>query len=131
LNKKVKVKTPSFPQFKYSKPLPFKENKTWQVLCGDTKHWRSGIYSPSFSKKEEVTELEMHTCPELFILIEGKVILVLEEKGKIKELNLEYGKPVMINTWHNAYCPDGVHTGKVFVVERDEFITEYKDTKFI
>ena len=63
------------------------------------------------------------------MLVEGNVTLVVEENSQRKKLQLEHGKPVMVSTWHNAYCPDGAYTGKVFVVERDEFITEYKSVK--
>ena len=91
------------------KALTVKPKKTWQVLCGDTSHWRAGVYSPPTSSFDEIHELEKHSC--------GELTLVIEEK------------PVFINAWHNGYCPKGPYTGKAFVVERDEFITKYKSVK--
>ncbi len=129
MSKIVEIKSPSFPNVRCCEHLSFDHEQCWQVLCGDRSHWRAGIYSPAFSSEDEITELERHSCPELFMLIDGKVTLVVEENGQRRKLQLEHGKPVMVSTWHNAYCPNGAYTGKAFVVERDEFITEYKSVK--
>ena len=129
MNRFVEVKAPSFPAAKKNCILTVEHKKTWQVLCGDSNHWRTGIYSPSTSSVDEIQELENHSCPELFLLTEGELTLVIEGKNGLKKLKLEKGKPVFIDTWHSGYCPKGPYTGKAFVVERTEFITEYKSVK--
>ncbi len=126
MNRTVEVKAPSFPDSKKGCALTIEHGKTWQVLCGDSNHWRAGIYSPSTSDIKEINELEKHSCPELFLLIEGELTLIIEGKDGLQELKLEKGKPVFIDTWHNGYCPKGPHTGQAFIVERTEFTTEYK-----
>ena len=123
---KVEVKYPSFPEVRPNTLLDQKGGTVWQVLCGDKDHWRTGIYSPKETKLEEVQKLEQHTCPELFMLLEGKLSLVLYNNGKIEVLELERFKPVLVDTWHNGFCPNGPFAGMALVVERDHFVTEYK-----
>lgn len=122
----VTVERPSFPSVECNKILQAQLTKEWQVVCGDTEHYRCGIYSPAFSTALQIVELESHTCPEVFLLLSGRLTLLLNDNGKERELALELGKPVVIDTWHNGYCPDGPHTGSAFVVERDAFTTTYK-----
>lgn len=125
------VSEPSFPNINFNQLLNSKEQARWEVLCGDEKHWRVGYYSPEFSNENEIQELENHTCPEFFLLIEGQMSLLLfhENSGEFETLNLEMGKPVLINTWHNGLCPKGPHTGKALVIERDTFETTLKTRK--
>ena len=127
--KKVITQKPSFSPFPFHELFPSKDKERWQVLCGDEDHWRLGIYSPESSKESEILEFESHDCPEMFILLEGRVSLLLfHEKTKLFEtLELEQGKPVMIDTWHDGFCPDGPFTGKALVIERDQFETLYKN----
>ena len=123
---KVEVRYPSFPEVHPNTLLDHKEETVWQVLCGDKDHWRTGIYSPKEAKLEEVQKLEQHTCPELFMLLEGQLNLVTCSNGKLEVLELEKYKPVLVTTWHNGFCPNGPFTGKALVVERDHFVTKYK-----
>lgn len=121
----VTVTAPSFPPAPENTPLVPRGEQRWQVLCGDTDHWRVGIYSPPESSPAEIDELELHDCPELFLLLEGELTLVLAD-GELRELPLEAGRPVLVTAPHCGYCPRGPHTGVALVVERDRFTTEYR-----
>ena len=126
--RKVATKPPSFPRAVADAPIRSQPGVRWQVVCGDEGHWRAGLYSPAASRLDEVEELERHDCPELFLLVGGRVTLVLAEGGAgVRELPLEPGLPVLVTVPHAGYCPDGPHAGVAFVVERDEFETEYRD----
>ncbi|HOE82497.1 MAG TPA: hypothetical protein PK329_05985 [Myxococcota bacterium] len=128
--RKVSTKTPSFPEVTFNKPLNIPDDERWNELCGDLGHWRVGAYSPEGGSLADVQELELHTCPELFLLISGAVTLVLSDmKGGVIEMPLEPMKPVLVTAPHSAYCPDGPYSGTCFVVERDEFDTEYRPPK--
>jgi hypothetical protein len=59
----------------------------------------------------------------------GRVVLVIAENSGTREIELEPGKPVLVQSPHSGYCPDGPHTGTAFVVERDAFDTEYRTAK--
>jgi len=127
--RRVETRPPSFPAAPEDEPIPVLEGKVWQVLCGDTDHWRVGIYSPALSRREDLGELERHDCPELFCLLRGRLVLVLADAaapGGLRELTLEPGRPVLIEAPHGGFCPDGPHTGVALVVERDSFNTEYR-----
>lgn len=122
----VEVQPPSFPRAAEHESLPIQPDTLWQVLCGDAEHWRAGVYSPLATGAEELPELERHTCPELFLLLSGRLTLVVHLDGGVTEMPLEVGKPVLVTAPHSGYCPDGPHTGTAFVVERDVFATEYR-----
>lgn len=125
--RRVQTRAPSFPEANPDALLEIADSERWQVLCGDTGHWRLGVYSPPESSAAQCTELERHDCPELFMLLSGKVTLVLSVgDGGTRELSLEPNKPVLISTPHAGFCPDGPHTGTCLVVERDSFDTEYR-----
>jgi len=126
--KKVIVSRPSFPNFKFNNLLKPKEKERWQVLCGDEKHWRLGIYSPKYAQESDITQLESHNCPELFVLLEGNMSLLLyhEDSKLFETLELKKGEPIMVDTWHDGFCPDGPFTGRALVIERDQFETLYK-----
>lgn len=125
--KTVKTEPPSFPPATRDEPIESTPGQRWQVLCGDTGHWRCGIYSPKKFHREEVVELERHDCPELFLLLEGRLTLVLSDgAGGVREIDLVPDRPVLVEAPHTGYCPDGPHTGRAFVVERDAFGTEYR-----
>ncbi|MCX6112456.1 MAG: hypothetical protein NTY22_04120 [Proteobacteria bacterium] len=124
--KTVKVRPLSFSDIHKNKPLEIKKEKLWQVLCGDKGHWRVGLYSPEVDSIEAIDRFEKHSCPEFFVLLSGNMSLVIRNKKKPKIIKLEPLKPVMIDTWHSGFCPNGKHTGIALVVERDEFITKYQ-----
>ncbi|MBM4371936.1 MAG: hypothetical protein FJ098_09795, partial [Deltaproteobacteria bacterium] len=72
-------------------------------------------------------ELERHDCPELFLLLEGSLTLVLACDGELRDVALEPGRPILVEAPHGGYCPDGPYTGAALVIERDAFNTEYRD----
>lgn len=122
----VQTRPPSFPDAEPNGPLEHAAGQRWQVLCGDSGHWRAGIYSPAETSAREIKELEQHDCPELFLLLSGRLTLILAVGGEQRQLALEPGKPVLVDAPHSGFCPDGPHTGAAFVVERDSFDTEYR-----
>lgn len=126
----VEVKHPSFPEVTTNELLDSECGIRWSVLCGDKDHWRTGFYSPEQNNLSQIDKLEKHSCPELFMLIEGDLTLVIGTKeGCLQAIKLEKHKPILIDTWHNGFCPNGPFTGKAMVVERDNFVTEYKTVK--
>ncbi|MGI5863634.1 MAG: hypothetical protein ACOX6T_16475 [Myxococcales bacterium] len=127
--RRVQTRPPSFPEVDFDTLLSIEPGKRWQVLCGDAGHWRLGVYSPPESSAEQCEELEKHDCPELFLLLSGKVSLVLAENDGTRVLALEPNKPVLVTSPHSGFCPDGPHTGAALVVERDSFDTEYRPAK--
>lgn len=124
--RKVETRPPSFPDAPFDTSLNTKSGVRWQEICGDDAHWRIGFYSPPESSAAEIKELEQHDCPELFLLISGNLSLLLAENGKLIELPLEAGKPVLVKSPHCGFCPEGPHTGTAVVVERDSFDTFYR-----
>jgi hypothetical protein len=122
----VQTRPPSFPEATLHQPLTAASGLTWQVLCGDRHHWRLGLYSPEASSADELQTLEQHDCPELFLLLQGRVTLLLVEDGGVRECALEPGKPVLVQAPHSGFCPDGPHAGLCLVVERDSFDTTYR-----
>ena len=105
--------------------IRWRRDERWQVICGDDPFWRAGIYSPAEASIADVVEVETHDCPELFLLIEGRMTLVLVERDGVREVPLEPGIPMMVTTAHGAYCPDGPHSGIAFVVERASLTTQH------
>ncbi len=84
---------------------------------------------PEFTSLSEVDYLEKHDAPELFLLLEGKVVLVLSEDGaELREVPMERGKLYVVTEWHNAYRP-GNCRGVALVVERTGISTTYKKLK--
>ncbi len=122
----VKTTAPSFPEAKLDELLTPAEGERWQVLCGDEAHWRVGLYSPAETCPADIKELEKHDCPELFLLVSGRMSLLLAKDGELVEVALEQGRPILAESPHCGFCPNGPHTGSAFVVERDRFDTEYR-----
>ncbi|MBI5533323.1 MAG: hypothetical protein HY898_11440 [Deltaproteobacteria bacterium] len=122
----VHTRPPSFPTVRADALLQPKAAQVWQVVCGDAEHWRAGVYSPAMTSKEQIEELERHDCPELFLLLQGRLTLLIADSGGVRELELKQGEPVLVSSPHSGFCPDGPHTGSAFVVERDSFDTEYR-----
>jgi hypothetical protein len=124
--RKVITTPPSFPEVKPDQLLPLEPGVRWQVACGDSGHWRVGFYSPGETSPADIAELETHDCPEFFMLISGRLTLVLKDEQGPREVALEKGKPILVKAAHCGYCPDGPHTGMAIVVERDAFETSYE-----
>ncbi len=101
----------------------------WRVVFRDRDRWQVGIYVPENASAEEVAVLERHTCPELFLLLEGRVVLVVSEDGSsTREVEMEPGKLYVVEEWHNAYRPGG-GKGVALVVEAPDVQTEYASLK--
>ena len=124
--REVRTDPPSFPQAVANRLLHPAESERWQVLCGDTEHWRCGVYSPEVGTPQDIDELEWHDCPELFLLISGRVSLLLRDDDGERIVDLEAGKPIHVTCFHAGFCPDGPFTGQALVIERDAFNTIYK-----
>ncbi|RJO69672.1 MAG: hypothetical protein C4523_06020 [Myxococcales bacterium] len=122
----VETRPPSFPEAPLDALLSWKPRERWQVVCGDEAHWRVGVYSPGEASRADVKELEKHDCPEFFLLLSGRLTLVMSENGRVRDAPLEIGKPILVASPHCGYCPDGPHTGVALVIERDRFVTEYR-----
>lgn len=97
----------------------------WRVIFRDRDRWQAGIYVPENTSADEVLVLEKHSGPELFLLLEGRVVLVLSEDGvNVREVEMEPGKLYVVEEWHNAYRPGG-EKGVVLVIEEPNIETEY------
>ncbi|HNS99597.1 MAG TPA: hypothetical protein PLJ27_17705 [Polyangiaceae bacterium] len=127
--KNVQTRPPSFPQAPLHQPLAWEKQTQWQVLCGDTHHWRMGMYSPKETSRAELHNLERHDCPELFVLLHGSLTLVIAESSGLREIVLEPHVPVLVAAPHAGYCPRGPYSGVALVVERDSFDTEYRPAR--
>jgi hypothetical protein len=123
--REVQTRYPSFPAVETEQPLAIEPERNWQVLCGDRDHWRVGIYSPAATSAEQIAELEQHDCAELFCLLAGKLTLLVARNRQLEQLVLEPGRPVLVDAPHAGFCPDGPHSGRALVVERDSFDTRY------
>lgn len=107
------------------KVIRAESGERWRVVFRDRDKWQVGIYIPENTSAEEVVVLEKHSCPELFILLEGRIVLVLSEDGvSTKEVEMEPGKLYIVDEWHNAYRPGG-GKGVALVVEAPDGETEY------
>jgi hypothetical protein len=124
--RQVKTTRPSFPAAPADVLLEWTQGERWQVLCGDEGHWRLGAFAPPEVARGEIAELEQHDCPELFVLVSGRLTLVIARDGEVVEVPLEAGRPILVASPHAGYCPDGPHTGVALVIERDAFDTEYR-----
>lgn len=110
------------------KKIPIKSKIRWRVVFQDTGSWRCGIYVPEHKSKEEIKVLEKHNIPELFLLIEGKISLLIKENEKLKVLPLKKNEIVIVDTYHNGFSPAG-KKGIALVIERDTFETTYLNLK--
>lgn len=124
--REVQTRRPSFPAVAENALLSPPAATRWEVLCGDQGHWRAGLYSPAETSAADHAELEWHDCPELFLLISGRLTLLLADGAEPRELPLTAGRAVLVTAPHAGFCPDGPHSGVAFVVERDAFTTRYR-----
>lgn len=109
------------------KRISLQSKKRWKVIFRDRNNWLCGIYIPEFTDASQIQKFEKHNGPELFLLLEGKVTLVLlEHKHKrYKKVPLKKGEVVIVDAWHNAYRPKG-SKGVVLVIEKDNISTRWK-----
>lgn len=98
----------------------------WQVIFNEGQHWRIGIYRPKYRSKAEIRELEQHSCPEAFLLLQGELTLLYRDgSGALREKPLQKGELVTFSEPHAGFSAnlDGV----AFVVENARFETVYTD----
>lgn len=101
-------------------------SKEWEVIFSEGKNWRIGIYRPKFAASAEITELEQHTCPESFLLLQGNLVMLYRDtEGRVHEKALKPMELVTFTEPHAGFSPDG--SGVAFVVENATFDTVYTD----
>ena len=101
-------------------------NKEWQVIFNEGKNWRIGIYRPKYRSAAEIAELEQHTCPEAFLLLEGNLTMLYRQAdGSLAEKTLQPKELVTFTEPHSGFSPD--LSGVAFVVENALFDTTYTD----
>ncbi len=97
----------------------------WHIPFSDYGYWRTGVYAPEFRSPAEITVLEKHTCPELFICASGRAGLLVKKGSEEITVELARGDAVLVEDYHNGYL---LEEGSFFiVVERTSFATEYVD----
>lgn len=97
----------------------------WKVIFSDPGSWRVGLYRPEHDAATKVDVLEKHTCPELFVCMNGRTGLIVKDGTKEEVLALDPGQALLVTGYHNGYAIDPA--GYFLVVERTDFSTEYAD----
>ena len=104
------------------KKIPLNGKKRWRVLFSENEKWLVGIYIPNAKSREELPYLEKHSSPELFLLLDGSVTLVLSNGKRKRDAPLRKNELLIVDEWHNGYSKKG---GKALVVERVGQHTKY------
>ena len=103
-----------------------KAEKEWDVIFNEGNHWRIGVYRPKYRSAAEISELEKHTCPEAFLLLQGNLtMLYKQEDGSLTEKQLQPMELTIFTEPHAGFSPD--LSGVAFVVENAKFTTQYTD----
>lgn len=100
--------------------------KEWEVIFNEGQNWRIGIYRPKYRSRDEIRELERHSCPEAFLLLQGELTMLYRDgSGTLQEKQLSTGELVTFSEPHAGFSSnlDGV----AFVVENAKFETVYTD----
>jgi hypothetical protein len=97
----------------------------WKVVFQDTGAWRAGIYRPEFNDHASIGILEKHTCPELFICMEGEMGILISDGSKENVATMRPGEAILVTDYHNGFALSS--SGYFVVIERDRFSTEYID----
>jgi hypothetical protein len=97
----------------------------WSVIFRDGGSWRAGLYRPESARQEDVTVLEKHTCPELFVCLQGRAGLILKNGSEEMIVELAPHQALMVSEHHNGFTIDP--EGYFLVIERTAFTTEYID----
>ncbi|TFH38684.1 MAG: hypothetical protein E4G96_10135 [Chrysiogenales bacterium] len=95
----------------------------WGVIFKDEGAWRAGLYRPEFTRHEDITMMEKHTCPELFVCIGGRTGLLLKNGVEERVVTLEQNQALMVTDYHNGFSIDP--EGYFLVIERTIFSTDY------
>ncbi len=106
------------------KKIKIRSKVRWKVLQSDKNFWTIGLYSPENKSKEDIKFLEKHDCPEVFLLLEGEVTLIIKKNknSRLRKIVLKKDEMVVIDEYHNAYSPNG---GKALVIERNKIRTNF------
>ena len=88
----------------------------WKIAFSDEGHWRAGIYHPDAGSPEGISILEKHTCPELFICLQGRAGLLIRRDGLEKAVVLEPNQAIIVEDYHCGFKTDS--NGFFFVVIR-------------
>lgn len=100
----------------------------WRVIFeqAETPGYKIGLYRPEFRRTEEIDWLEQHEGPEIFLLLQGEVTLVLRnsqsDPASEELLPLEISKPVAVFGFHNAFADED---GLCYVVEATGMATRF------
>lgn len=105
---------------------PIAPHREWEVIFNEGSHWRIGIYRPPLRSADAIRELEQHSCPEAFLLLEGTLVMVYRDgNGALVEKQLQPMEMITFTEPHAGYSPDG--SGVAYVVENARFETIYTD----
>jgi hypothetical protein len=107
--------------------MSFNPESRWSVICKDETYWRMGIYKPEFTNPDDITMLEKHTCPEVFVCLEGNMGLILKSNGNEMIVELRPLQALVVTDYHSGFSID--KDGYFLVAERAAFTTEYIDRK--
>jgi len=105
--------------------FPVQPDGRWHIPVSDDGYWRMGVYRPEHRSPDDITRLEKHSCPELFICQGGRAGLVIGSGERERVIELSPGEAVHVTEHHNGFLIDPV--AYFFVVERTSFTTEYID----
>lgn len=106
-------------------PISIIPDVRWKVPFEDSGFWRTGIYRPEFKCEKEIQVLERHSCPELFLCMNGRMGLVIRDEGGERTIVVEPGQALNVTGFHNGFSIDPA--GYFFVVERTAFETIFID----
>ena len=99
----------------------------WSVLYKDEGHWRAGLYSPQFFSPDEISTLERHTCPELFVCLGGRAGLIIGSGAGERIVEMGPHQALLVTDYHNGYRID--ESAYFLAIERTAFSTQYIDRK--
>ena len=99
----------------------------WSVIFRDGGSWRAGLYRPEAAGSVQVSVLEKHTCPELFVCLQGRAGLVLKNGTDERIVEMAPHQALLVTEYHNGFAIDP--EGYFLVIERTAFTTEYIDRK--
>ncbi len=112
------------------KILPHIPDGRWQIIFqqGQAKGYQIGLYAPELCSAKKITHLEIHSGPEIFLLLQGEVSLVIRDTNNDPQseeiILLQPGIPVLVFGYHNGFSPN---QGTALVVEEMALQTNFCD----
>lgn len=100
----------------------------FKVLFSEGENWRVGVYRPQVTSVDEIKELEQHSCPESFLLLQGSITLVFKDSAGV--LQYKSLRPLELTTLtepHAGFSPN--KDGVALVVESARLETVYTDIR--